>query len=113
MCPESCVAYTGPYDELEICPHCSTPQYIAGDNKKAQKQFSTIPIGPVIQALYSSHDIAEHMHYLEQRLAQNMEHVLYMSMVGLTSMMILLAARSYWTLGTLEASANLILLSSS
>ena len=75
MCPESCIAYTGPYGELEICPRCSTPRYIAGDNKKPQKRFSTIPVGPVIQALYGSRDIAEHMHYLEQRLAQNVEHV--------------------------------------
>ncbi|KAF8272293.1 hypothetical protein EI94DRAFT_1555136, partial [Lactarius quietus] len=51
MCPESCVAYTGwPYNELEICPHCSTPWYVSGKTKKAQKCFSTIPIGPVIQA---------------------------------------------------------------
>jgi hypothetical protein len=35
----------------------------------------TIPIGPVIQALYGSREIAEHMHYLERRLAQNMEYV--------------------------------------
>ena len=75
MCLDSCVAYTGPYDELQTCPCCSTPQYVAGDNKKPQKRFSTIPVGPVIQALYGSCDIAEHMHYLEQRLAQNVEHV--------------------------------------
>ncbi|KAI9437307.1 hypothetical protein H4582DRAFT_1778622, partial [Lactarius indigo] len=49
MCMRSCVAYTGPYGELESCPRCSSPRYISGTTK-AQKQFSTIPIGPVIQA---------------------------------------------------------------
>jgi hypothetical protein len=34
-----------------------------------------MPIGPVIQALYGSHEIAEKMHYLKRRLAQNVEHV--------------------------------------
>jgi hypothetical protein len=75
MCPESCVAYTGPYEELDNCPRCSTPRYIAGETKKAQRRFSTVPIGPVIQALYGSREIAEHMHYLERRLAQNVEYV--------------------------------------
>ncbi|KAH9002126.1 hypothetical protein EDB86DRAFT_2800981, partial [Lactarius hatsudake] len=49
MCVRSCVAYTGPYGELESCPRCSSPRYIPGTTK-AQKRFSTIPIGPVIQA---------------------------------------------------------------
>ena len=77
MCPKSCVAYTGPYGELDSCPQCGTPRYIAGDaaNKKAQRRFSTVPIGPVIQALYGSCEIADHMHYLERRLARNVEHV--------------------------------------
>jgi hypothetical protein len=34
-----------------------------------------VPIGPVIQAFYGSRDIAEHMHYLERRLAANVEAV--------------------------------------
>ena len=77
MCPKSCIAYTGPYGELDSCPRCGTPRYIAGDtvNNKAQRRFSTVPIGPVIQALYGSREIADHMHYLERRLARNVEHV--------------------------------------
>ncbi|KAH8981090.1 hypothetical protein EDB86DRAFT_2779332, partial [Lactarius hatsudake] len=37
-----------------------------------QKYFSTVPIGPVIQAFYGSHEIAEQMHYLERKLAENL-----------------------------------------
>jgi hypothetical protein len=36
-----------------------------------QRCFTTIPIGPVIQAFYGSHDMAEHMHYLERLLTAN------------------------------------------
>ncbi|KAH8978595.1 hypothetical protein EDB86DRAFT_2757020, partial [Lactarius hatsudake] len=49
MCPNSCIAYTGPYGLLESCPHCGTSWYIPG-TRKSRKCFSTIPIGPVIQA---------------------------------------------------------------
>jgi hypothetical protein len=65
MCPQSCVAYTGPFNELEVCPHCSTTCYFPG-TMKPQKRFTTLPIGPVIQSLYSSRDVAEHMHYMER-----------------------------------------------
>ena len=71
MCTNSCVAYTGPYSELEACPRCAEPRYIRGTTKP-QKQFSTIPIGPVIQAFYGSREVAEHMHYLEKKLAENL-----------------------------------------
>src|SRR6266702_4656476 len=73
MCLNTCIAYTGPYRELDACPYCSTSRYIPG-SKKAQRRFSTIPIGPVVQALYGSHEIAEQMHYLEQKLAENLNY---------------------------------------
>jgi hypothetical protein len=71
MCARSCVAYTGPHAELASCPRCSSPRYIPGTTK-AHKRFSTIPIGPIIQALYGSRETAEHMHYLEKKLAENL-----------------------------------------
>ena len=73
MCPNSCVAYTGPYDELGCCPRCTTPRHFPGTTRP-QKRFSTIPIGPVIQALYGSCELAEHMHYLERKLAENLAY---------------------------------------
>jgi hypothetical protein len=72
MCPRTCVAFTGPYSELDACPRCSTPRYFPNSDKP-QRRFTTVPIGPVIQAFYGSRDIAEHMHYLERRLAANVE----------------------------------------
>jgi hypothetical protein len=72
MCPQSCVAYTGPFNELEVCPRCSTTRYFPGTTKP-RKRFTTLPIGPVIQSFYSSSDIADQMHYMERRLAANAE----------------------------------------
>lgn len=72
MCPRSCVAYTGPYDELEACPRCATSRYFPG-TAKPRKRFTTLPIGPVIQSFYSSNDVADQMHYMERRLAANTE----------------------------------------
>ncbi|KAH8982016.1 hypothetical protein EDB92DRAFT_1759692, partial [Lactarius akahatsu] len=66
MCMNSCVAFVGPYRILEACPWCSEPRYSPGTTKP-QKCFTTIPVGPVIQALYSSHKLADKMHYLEKK----------------------------------------------
>ena len=73
MCPNSCIAYTGPYGNLSSCPRCDTPRHFPETNRP-QKRFSTIPIGPIIQALYGSRELAEHMHYLERALAENLKH---------------------------------------
>jgi hypothetical protein len=72
MCVKSCLAYTGPYASLEACPRCYESRYCPGTTNP-RKRFTTIPIGPVIQAFYGSRDIAEHMHYLEKKLAENLE----------------------------------------
>ena len=40
-----------------------------------ERVFTTVPIGPAIQALYSSHDVADNMHCPERRLAANLEHI--------------------------------------
>ncbi|KAH9050331.1 hypothetical protein EDB87DRAFT_1696966 [Lactarius vividus] len=53
--------------------HDIKPRYSPGTTKP-QKRFTTIPVGPVIQALYSSHELAEKMHYLEKKLAENSDH---------------------------------------
>ena len=72
MCPGSCVTYTGPYHVLDKCPTCNTAWYHP-NSSKPQKQFWTIPNGPVIQAFYGSWEITKKMHYLEHKLAKNLE----------------------------------------
>ena len=66
MCINSCVAYTGPLLSLQNCPYCGEPCYEETSSGKcvARQQFSSIPLGPQIQALYRSPESANHMHYL-------------------------------------------------
>ena len=67
MCPNTCIAYTGPFSDLEACPKCSHPRYdpaSADRHKKiAQRQFYTIPLGPQLQALWRSPDSAKAMRH--------------------------------------------------
>ncbi|KAJ7829601.1 hypothetical protein B0H14DRAFT_2256040, partial [Mycena olivaceomarginata] len=69
MCPNSCIAYTGPFSKLDKCPYpdCSEPQY---DQAKLQKGFHearakvwTIPIGPYLQSLWRHPETAKEMKY--------------------------------------------------
>jgi len=90
MCINSCLGYTGPFENLDACSCCSEPRYVVdpssgsddrmdGEGKKIpRQQFSTIPIGPQIQALWSQEQSAMDMEYLQkhtdeilQRLREN------------------------------------------
>jgi len=71
MCTNSCAAYTGPFSELDACPFCAEPRYdpvqlARSGTQVPQHQFNTIPIGPVLQALYRSPQSAEMMDYRAQ-----------------------------------------------
>ncbi|KAF8230585.1 hypothetical protein L208DRAFT_1069529, partial [Tricholoma matsutake] len=48
-CISSCATFTSAYSDLDACLYCNTPHY--NDNRKPCQQFTTIPIGPVLQAL--------------------------------------------------------------
>jgi len=71
MCVKSCIAYTGPFVDLNACPLCSEPRYdqfclesSSGLEKVPCQEFHTIPIGPQLQALYRSPESASCAHYL-------------------------------------------------
>jgi hypothetical protein len=77
MCPNTCIAYTGPFSDLEICPKCQTTRYdpmvlasSGGRKKVAQRQFHTIPLGPQLQALFRSPEGARAMHYRHNKTAE-------------------------------------------
>lgn len=67
MCPNSCIAYTGPFSELDKCPYpkCGEPRYDQAKLRQgiceARAKFSTIPIGPYIQALWRHPETAEEL----------------------------------------------------
>ncbi|EJF56246.1 hypothetical protein DICSQDRAFT_71908, partial [Dichomitus squalens LYAD-421 SS1] len=54
MCPDTCVAYTGPFADLDRCPakDCGIPRYETREGKRvACRTFQTHPLGPQVQAL--------------------------------------------------------------
>ncbi|KAF8068691.1 hypothetical protein FPV67DRAFT_1415071, partial [Lyophyllum atratum] len=57
MCPNSCMAYTGPLANLEACKYCQESRYdlaqLASSNgrkKVPHQHFYSIPLGPQLQA---------------------------------------------------------------
>lgn len=78
MCIKGCIAYTGPYSNLEVCPraNCGEPRYNQiilnssnGTQKVSRQKFQTIPIGPQLQAAYRHPESAKNMHYRAERTA--------------------------------------------
>ncbi|KAG1834015.1 hypothetical protein DFJ58DRAFT_719384 [Suillus subalutaceus] len=74
MCPESCLAFTGPFAHLESCPMCGSSRWdqaklraSSGKIKVAAQTFVTIPLGLQLQALYRDPESARHMRYLWER----------------------------------------------
>jgi hypothetical protein len=73
MCPDTCVGFTGPLADCERCPMCGKDRYRSG-TREPHRQFITIPLGPVIQALYGSLETAERMHYREQATTEILKY---------------------------------------
>jgi hypothetical protein len=51
MCKNSCLAFTGPFSDLDRCPKCNEPK-LCPITKKPQQEFHTILLGPILQALW-------------------------------------------------------------
>ncbi|THH07169.1 hypothetical protein EW146_g9401 [Bondarzewia mesenterica] len=68
MCVNTCIAYTGPFKDLETCPQCSEPRYdpLKPHAKVPRQQFHTIPLGPQLQALWRTSEGAAAMQYRAQ-----------------------------------------------
>ena len=71
MCINSCIAYTGPFSDLDTCPVCSEAWYdcfrLESSNGKDEfpwQEFHMIPIGPQLQVLYREPESAGHAHYM-------------------------------------------------
>ena len=74
MCIDSCVAFTGPFADLESCPRCETSRYdpdklekSGGKTKVPRKRFTTFPVGPQIQARWKHPETAKKMFYRQAR----------------------------------------------
>lgn len=74
------MAYTGPFADLETCPYCSEPRYdpitfVSTQRKVSRQKFYTLPLGPQIQALWSSPESAENMMHRERETAKIVEEL--------------------------------------
>ena len=67
MCVNSCLAYVGPFKDLEQCSVCSEPRYTNAQNNTPVKQLCTIPLGPQIQALRRSPEGAAAKRYCDEK----------------------------------------------
>ena len=66
MCKNSYVAFTGSFSNLNVCPQTGASKFFPKTNKVYQ-EFVTIPIGPVLQALWHSPASAKQLSYHQSR----------------------------------------------
>ncbi len=65
MCKNSCVAFTGPFSDLDRCPKCDEPK-VCPLTKKPHQEFHTILLGPILQALWREPSSARKFQYRQQ-----------------------------------------------
>ena len=77
MCIHSCMAFTGPWSDLEACPLCSKARYdpqvlsaSGGKVKKPRQQQVSFLLGPQLQAMYRSPEGAKAMKYRATQTAE-------------------------------------------
>ena len=75
MCPNTCLAYTGPFETLEACTRCKQPRFDESTKKPRQK-FYTLPIGPVVQAMKRQTITCEKMDYFSKRTQEALKELL-------------------------------------
>ena len=77
MCPNTCMGYTGPFQDLEACQKCNTSRWnqeklVASNGrvKVAARRFTTIPLASQLQARYRHPESAKDMSYLHEHTQQ-------------------------------------------
>ena len=76
MCVKAHAAYCGVFSDLETCPNkdCGelryNPDVLKAGVRTPRLQFTTIPIGPILQVLYHSSDSAKKLQYFLQQLKE-------------------------------------------
>ncbi|KAI5896870.1 uncharacterized protein SCHCODRAFT_01200310 [Schizophyllum commune H4-8] len=73
MCDNSCIGYTGAYRELDACPYCGESRYEpcpqsgpGSRTKHPRKQFTTLLLGPQIQAQRRGPETSHLMRYRQR-----------------------------------------------
>jgi hypothetical protein len=73
MCTNSCIAFTEPFKELDKCPKCHEDRYeeIRKTKKmRPRQQFCTIPLGPLIQAMWHTPEGTDSMRYCDWKTTE-------------------------------------------
>lgn len=83
MCYDSCVGFTGPFSKLDNCPKCGEARYNMVSVTHAngctkilttpRKQFSTLLIGPQLQAVFRDPTEAKEMQHRRRRTREIFE----------------------------------------
>ncbi|KAH9855151.1 hypothetical protein C2E23DRAFT_883119 [Lenzites betulinus] len=77
MCPNTCVAYVGPFAAYEQCPFCGESCYnvwkLVQGKRVPHCTFQTYPLGPQLQAMWSSPKNAALMKHHAQETARVIE----------------------------------------
>ena len=73
MCIDTCVAFTGPFAELEQCPLCGKARFEENTRKPCQ-QFATFPVGPMLQASRRHPQTAKDMNYRRDETEKLMDN---------------------------------------
>jgi hypothetical protein len=74
ICPNSCIAYTGKYDDKTSCPYvkegkiCGLSRY--GKKSKPNAQMMCLPIMPTIKAMFANEDTARLLRYRDKCLQE-------------------------------------------
>lgn len=79
MCPDSCMAYTGPWADLDSCRFCSQPRFEPDSTpgaRKARRQFETYPLAPQVQARFRSPSGATDMRHRQGEMDRIMQELL-------------------------------------
>ena len=79
MCFYSCAGFTGPFENLDGCPHCGEPRYdqqalanSGGKKKIPRKVFTTFALGPQVQARWRNPQTAQDMSYRRKKTQEEL-----------------------------------------
>lgn len=74
MCPNTCLAFTGPFKNDDRCSECGEARFDPV-TKKGRQHFYTIPIGPMLQALWADVDSARKLDYRRRKTRELLDEI--------------------------------------
>lgn len=74
MCRNTCIAFTGPFTDLDRCPKCGEPKRCPTSGKYHQ-EFHTMPIGPILQALWRNPQSSHRLRYRQRKTREIIENL--------------------------------------